>query len=244
MKLKALFKNLLKKVDDILCPQHLTCNLCGAEIFDDGDFCEACKKTLPLNDGMICLNCGRETTIPTKRCYSCSGEWAVDKARSAFGYKDGAEKLIKLLKYGKKRYLAEIIAPYLKNVYVKNMFAPDVITFVPMTEKKQKARGFNQAELIADKLAKSVDKRSIALLFKKKDTEEQKHLDLEARKENLLHCFSVIDKTQVKDKKILIVDDVLTTGATAHALAKVLKAAGAKSVYLLTVASVQKKIAW
>lgn len=240
--MKDFVKKLLKKVDEILCPQHLTCNLCGAEIFDDGDFCEDCKKTLTLNDGMICLNCGRETTIPTKRCYSCSGEWAVDKARSAFNYKDGAEKLIKLLKYGKKRYLAEIIAPYLKNVYLKNMFAPDLITFVPMTEKKQKERGFNQAELLADELAKLVDKRSIALLLKKKDTEEQKHLDLEERKANLLHCFAVIDKNLVKDKSVLLIDDVLTTGATAHALAKVLKAAGAKSVYLLTVASVQKKI--
>lgn len=236
------FEKLATKIDELLCPKHLTCNLCGAEIFDDGDFCEDCLKKIKLNDGVICVNCGRVTNIPVKRCYSCSGEWAIDKARSAFLYEDGAETLIKALKYGGKKYLAEILAPYLKNVYIKNFFAPDIITFVPMTENKVKARGFNQAEVIASALCKIIDNRPIALLLKIKDTPEQKSLDLNERKENLSKCFKVVDKNLVKDKKILLIDDVLTTGATAHAIAKTLKKAGAKTVYLLTVASVQKKI--
>lgn len=242
MSVKDFFKKLAKNIDEIFCPQHITCNLCGAEIFDDGDFCPDCLKIIPKNDGAICTNCGRTTTIPTKRCYSCSGEWAVDKARSAFLYEDGVESLIKAIKYGGKKYLAEVLAPYLKNVYVKNFFAPDIITFVPMTDKKVRKRGFNQAKLLAEELGKLVDNRPIGLLLKIKDTPEQKTLDLEERKENLLHCFKVIDKDLVKDKKILLIDDVLTTGATAHAISKTLKKAGAKSVYLLTVASVQKKI--
>lgn len=242
MKIKEFIKLLLKKTDEVLCPQHYTCNLCGREIFDDGDFCDDCKKEVHLNDGIMCLNCGRVTNIPTNRCYSCSGEWAVDKARSAFLYEDGAERLIKSLKYGKRKFLAEILAPYLKNVYVKNMFAPDIITYVPMHKKKQKQRGFNQSALLAENLAKLIDNRIIALLSKVKETPEQKSLDKKERQENLISCFKIIDKKIVKDKRILIVDDVLTTGATAHALAKILKKYGAKSVYLLTVASVQKRL--
>lgn len=242
MNFKEFFKKLLKKVDRVLCPQRYTCNICGREVFNDEDFCDECKKDVHFNDGIICDNCGRITNIPTKRCYSCSGEWAVDKARSAFLYDDGAEKLIKSLKYGKRKYLAEILAPYLKTVYVNNLFAPDLITFIPMHDKKLKARGFNQAQLLADNLAKSVDNRSIALLLKIKETPEQKTLDKKERQENLISCFKIKDKSLVKNKRILIVDDVLTTGATAHAAAKVLKKAGAETVYLLTVASVQKRI--
>ncbi len=241
-----LFKEFFKKasiiIDKILCPKHFTCNLCGKEIFDDGDFCEDCLKTLYKNDGIICQNCGRATNIPTNRCYSCSGEWAVDRARSAFLYDDGAEKLIKALKYGGKRYLAEIIAPYLKEVYVKNLFAPDCITFVPMTDKKRKQRGFNQAKLLAENLAKAVDIPCESLLIKTKETEDQKSLDLKSRQENLSACFKVKDKSLVKGKKILVIDDILTTGATAHVVAKTLKKAGAETVYLLTVASVQKRL--
>lgn len=242
MKIKDFFRKALIKTDEILCPKHFTCNICGKEIFDGGDFCEECLKTLYVNNGIICQNCGRATNIPTNRCYSCSGEWAVDKARSAFLYEDGAEKLIKSLKYGKKRYIAEIIAPYLKVVYIKYLFAPDIITFVPMTDKKKRKRGFNQAELIALNLSKEVGVMCKDLLVKTKDTEEQKNLDRKSRQENLLSCFKVKDKTAVKGKKILLIDDVLTTGATAHAVSKVLKKAGAESVYLLTVASVQKRL--
>lgn len=242
MKLKLLMKKVLVWIDKLLCPHRLTCNLCGREVYYGEDFCEDCQKKIKLNDGMICENCGRATNIPTKRCYSCSEEWAIDKARSAFLYEDGGEAIIKKMKYGGKKYIAEILAPYLKSVYVKNTFAPDVITYVPMTDRKRKLRGFNQAKLLADSLAKIVDNRSIALLLKTKETEEQKHLDLKERRENLAKCFKVIDKKVVEGKKILLIDDVLTTGATAHAIAKVLKRSGAKSVYLLTATSVQKRL--
>lgn len=67
-------------------------------------------------------------------------------------------------------------------------------------------------------------------------------LDKKERQKNLISCFKVTDKTLVKGKRILVIDDVLTTGATANAVAKVLKRVGAKSVYLLTVASVQKRL--
>lgn len=242
--MKEFFKRLIKKIDQILCPKHYTCNLCGKEIFDDGDFCEECYKNLPFNDGNICINCGRATTIPTKRCYSCNFDWAVDRARSLFLYRDGGEKLIKSLKYGRRKYLAEILAPYLKQVYVKNLFTPDVITAIPMTKKKQRKRGFNQSELLAKNLSSLVDCKYLPLLKKVKETEEQKSLDFGERQLNLQSCYKVIDKNLVKGKRILIIDDVLTTGATAHAAAVRLKKAGAKSVYLLTVTSVQKQIAW
>lgn len=242
MELKTFWKNLKEFIDKLLCPKNLTCNLCGKEVFNDQDFCEDCKKVLKLNDNIYCDCCGRQTNIPTKRCYSCSGEWAIDKARSVFLYQGGAEKLIKDIKYGGKQFLTEILAEYLKDIYIKNYFAPDLITYVPMTLKAQQKRGFNQSRLLGENLAKITDNRCIGLLTKTFDTTDQKELTREERNKNLLKCFKVIDKKQIKDKRILLVDDVLTTGATAHAVAKTLKKAGAKSVYLITIASVQREI--
>ncbi len=241
MGFKDFFKKFIKTADRLMFDKSLTCNLCGEELFIDGDFCKDCEETLILNDSHFCLNCGRKTNISTARCTSCKGEWEIDKARSVYEYAGGAEKLIKALKYGKKQYLAEIVAPKLKTVYIKNMFAPDLITFVPMTEKAMFERGFNQSELLSRELAKLVDNRSIALLLKTKDTVKQQNLSAKDRKKNLIGSFKVIDKDLVKGKRILLVDDVLTTGATAGACAEKLKKAGAKSVYLLTVASVELK---
>lgn len=240
MEIKGLIKSFIDSADKLLYPHNLTCNLCGKEIFDGADFCDECMDKLHFNDHIFCENCGRKTNIPTKRCYSCNEEWAVDLARSVFLYDDGAESLIKAIKYGGKKYLTEVIAPYLKTIYLKNLFAPDYITYVPMTAKKQRKRGFNQSELLAASLCEIIDNRPIDLLIKTRETAEQKELTAEERKENLTRCFKVKDKTLVKDKKVLVIDDVLTTGATAHAVATALKKGGAKSVYLLTVASVQK----
>ena len=127
MKFKALIKKILENIDGVMFDKGLTCNLCGREVFHREDFCKDCLDTIDFNDGPICSCCGRKTPIATKRCDSCKGEWAVDLARSAFTYRGGAEGLIKALKYGGKQYLAEVLAPYLKQVYVENYFAPDFI---------------------------------------------------------------------------------------------------------------------
>lgn len=242
MKFKALIKKILENIDGVMFDKGLTCNLCGREVFHREDFCKDCLDTIDFNDGPICSCCGRKTPIATKRCDSCKGEWAVDLARSAFTYRGGAEGLIKALKYGGKQYLAEVLAPYLKQVYVENYFAPDFITFVPMTDEAIQKRGFNQAYLLARELAKITDNRCIEALLKKKETTQQEQLSAKERQINLEKCFAVTNKWEVFGKLVLLVDDVLTTGATAHACAKALKEAGAKSVYLLTVASVVKRI--
>lgn len=134
-----------------------------------------------------------------------------------------------------------MLAPYLKNVYIENFFAPDIITFVPMSIKAEEKRGYNQSELLADALAKLLSLEAYCTLEKVKDTARQAELDFEERSKNLKGAFKVTDKKFVKGKHVLVVDDVLTTGATSHEVASALKTAGAKSVYLLTVASVSRE---
>ena len=106
-----------------------------------------------------------------------------------------------------------------------------------MSVKAQKRRGYNQSKILAEKLSQIVNVPVLDCLEKKKETARQATLNRAERLKNLTDAFSVTDKKAVKDKTIVIVDDVSTTGATAQAIAKKLKKVGAKSVNLITVAS-------
>ena len=218
-----------------------TCNCCGKEIFE-GYFCKECYENLPFNDGAICDHCGRKVMENEDYCTTCKGKLIhTDKARSVFDYTASAVRLIANLKYKDKPYLADALGELLCDVYVKNNFSADVITFVPMTEKSKRKRGYNQSEMLAEALAKRLDKECVSVLEKTHETKRQATIGREERLVNLKEAFKVLDRKAVKDKKVLIVDDVTTTGSTAETIAIKLKKAGAKSVYLLTVASVAPK---
>ncbi len=237
-------KDFLKSLENFILnkvfPHDLTCNICGCEIFDGQPFCKDCFSKVKFIETSFCEKCGRLTVESQEKCQSCNHEWAVDKARSLFAYLGYGKFLVQNLKYNNARYLADVFAKSLEEVCVKNMFAPDVITFVPMDELSQYKRGYNQAELLATALAKRLNYEVIGGLIKKKQTKNQQSLDFFERQRNLKNTFSVLDKECFKNKKVLLIDDVLTTGATSNEIAQVLKKSGAKSVYLLTLASVTK----
>ena len=234
---RNLFKNVIKAV----FPPHLTCDLCKREVFNGEFLCEDCLKTVKFNEDEICIKCGRANLYKPSACPSCKNERNVDLSRSVFDYKGGGESLVKKLKYSDARYLSEPLAKYLKNVYIKNYFTPDVICFVPSTEKTQYKRGYNQAELLARELCRLVNAKCYDILEKVKDTPHQAGLDLIKRRKNLSGAYALKSRKSFKDKKILLIDDVLTTGATASEIAALFKKRGAKSVYLLTLASVNAR---
>ena len=218
------------------------CVACRKEIFDGGYFCDKCKNELPRNDGVICNHCGRKLNSYSEYCSTCKGTLlSIDKARSAFIYEEPISKLVKDLKYHNARYVADVFVEELSHIYFKNYFNADILTFVPMTEKAKRKRGYNQSELIAERLSEKIGVPNLSCLAKIKETDRQAKLNKEQRRTNLMGAFKVLDKTAVKDKSVVIVDDVTTTGATGEAIASKLKKAGAAAVYLLTVASVPNK---
>lgn len=215
------------------------CVVCKKEIFNESGFCDDCKNTLPFNDHDICDHCGRKLKVAATFCSTCKGNLIyLDKCRSAFDYDKPISTLIKRLKYDNGRYLVDVFSEYLANVYFKNFIGTDVITFVPATEKSIKKRGFNQSQLLAEKVGEKVLVPVVDCLVKVKETDRQAKLNREQRQKNLNQAFKVKDKALVKGKNVLIVDDVTTTGSTAHAISQKLKKAGAKEIYLLTIASV------
>lgn len=229
-----------KLLDKLFCEVRLTCNLCGEEIFSEEYFCKDCLKQLPFNDGAICSRCGRKTPNSTGLCLSCKGENTYfDIARSLFLYKYPINNMIQNFKYNNFRYLAELFAYMMKDVYLKEFFNADIIVAVPMQEKDEEIRGFNQSQLLAEKLSEFISVPvSDEVIIKKKQTPHQVGLDKKHRLKNLESVFKVCNKELIKDKRVLLVDDVLTTGATSMTVSKKLKEGGASAVFLLTIASV------
>lgn len=123
----------LKNIINRLFKVNYTCNLCGRELFNNENFCTECADSLEVNAASICQNCGRSTPTDMERCISCKGAWAVDKARSYYNYNESSRQLIHRYKYYEKRYYVKIFGEQLFELYLKNCFAPDIITFVPMT---------------------------------------------------------------------------------------------------------------
>ncbi len=218
------------------------CISCNREIFDGSYFCEKCKSDLPVLEGTICQHCGRKLKRSQNYCTTCKGKLTnIDKARSVYNYAPPISALIKRMKYKNARYLVEAFAPDMANVYFKNYLNADIVVFVPATKKSYKKRGYNQSELLAREFCKLTNLPLIDCLEKNKETSRQATLNRENRIKNLLDAFKIKDKSAIKDKNVVIIDDVSTTGSTAEIIAKLLKKANAKQVFLLTVASVPPK---
>lgn len=232
-------KDLLLSVRNALFPQNFTCDICGAEIFDGGRFCPACKKTVQFNDKTCCPVCGRKTER-AEICAECKAfAPRYKKGVSALVYSGGGAQLVLKFKRGAK-YLKEYFGQLLQEK-AKLLPACDCITYVPITAKRKRQRGYNQGELLAKEFSARLKIPVAHALTKKRETSDQKSLTMKERAENLHACFAIADRDSVKGKRVLLVDDVLTTGATADEVCRELQIAGAKEIYFMTVASVEYK---
>ncbi|MCD7729598.1 MAG: ComF family protein [Clostridia bacterium] len=232
-------KHFLKNLRDAIFPLNITCDLCGRDTFDGTNLCPECLKTVTFNDKVTCPVCGRKTARP-EICGECK-EIApkFKQGVSALVYDGGGAKLVLKFKNG-NQYLAEWFGSLLQKKTAE-LPACDFITYVPITKKRKFQRGYNQGELLARNLGERLDIPVKNVLNKKRDTDEQKRLSRRDRAENLIGVFEITDKKACKDKTILLVDDVMTTGATANEICRELKIAGAKAVYFAAVASVEYK---
>lgn len=234
----GLKKKLLDFLKEYFCNSDWRCLVCGKEIFDTNKLCENCLSKMPFNDQNICEHCGRKVIAGEKYCSTCKGKLVyIDKGRSVFNYQKPINTLIKRLKYDNQRFIIDYFVEKLTLVYLMNYFNADFITFIPMTEKAYRKRGYNQSYILAKGLSEKVEVPLFGGVVKVKQTKRQATLSRDQRLKNLKDAFRITEKKIIKDKTVLIVDDVTTTGATGEAVAERLKKAGAKIVYLLTVAS-------
>jgi ComF family protein len=172
-----------------------------------------------------------------------------DVAISYGGYDGALRRLVHLLKYEQLRPAADALGNKLAEAITKQAITSDspvLIVPVPLHKTKQRQRGFNQTELLAKSALKQLDDSRFELhagnLRRVRPTVSQTGLTRHQRRENVRGAFVVASPQRVRDRAVLIVDDVYTTGTTLNECARVLRAAGAKQVVVATVARVYRSV--
>lgn len=222
------------KILDLIFPQTIKCFVCGREVSVKGA-CDYCYTHLPWIKGNTCINCGGNVIGDGKVCEDCKKDkYYFLKNYSIFNYTGDLQKVVLSFKSGNKYlgyYLSDIINDYVK----KNKIHFDLIIPMPIHKNRVKSRGFNQSEILVENLK---DKYTIEkdVILRIKDTPHQTGLSRENRKINLKSAFEVIDKEKIKDKTILLVDDIYTTGSTLNECSKTLFKNGAKEIVCLCLA--------
>ena len=200
---------------------YALCGACQDELPWLGAQCSVCALPLPAA-GLTCAHCLRRAPSFARVEAPWRYAFPVDALITRFKHQ-GAWPL--------GRLLGGLLAEHLRHAYLEGLPRPELLLPVPLAAPRLRQRGFNQAALLARWLGGSL---RIAvdddLLRRPRDTAAQQALDAAARKRNLRSAFALADPRRVAGRHLALVDDVLTTGATAEALARLLRQAGAARV--------------
>lgn len=205
------------------------------------DFCQHCQRLGPI----LCESCYQLVEFfwqeDFREFFAKNFERAYfDQIKIMASFKPPFSSLIKALKYHHHGRAAKFLAQMLYfhvNINYQNI---DIISFVPIHPQKRKKRGYNQAQLIAQELSLWSKKPCLDLLIKRKNTKAQAQISSKStRLKRLAGSFvaSSLYENQLLNKRILLIDDVITTGATINSISQVLKDKQAKSINVLTLAS-------
>lgn len=235
-------KKLIKIAQNVLleafAPCEIVCLNCGKDVYDGTGFCPDCTKKLVFNNGKTCKRCGVGIDGDENYCTNCAFDKIYfDRAYSVFSYEGIVQDAILKMKFGNLGSYAKVFAKYLVFLAERNKVEFDLVTFAPMSKKSKRKRRYNQAQLLAYYFCDilNVGDKLVEAVVKTKETTAQEQLGKTERKTNLVGAYKA--SADVKGKRVLVIDDVKTTGATINECAKVLKKAGATSVIALTVAS-------
>lgn len=194
---------------------------------------KACLEFLKPVEGPLCCKCGKKISETKTLCADCENtERVFDGAVSVFEYNNALKESIYRFKYKNKREYGEAFAFMIAENHKKifEYWKPDVVIPVPMHEEKKRVRGYNQAEILARETARILGvSLETDTLIRKNKTVPQKELGIKSRYSNLEGAFEALKP--LDKKKVLLVDDIYTTGATFDSCARVLKSKGASKVY-------------
>jgi len=226
---------------DFFYPKPRVCPLCQKPM-PQREFCKSCREFLEKTR-FKCQICGRILPIEVMLCSDCRKNlFSFTKASGLLPYTGPVKKSMALFKYKNKRYVWDELYDLLAEHCRKNLGEKfDLIIPVPLYQRKLKERGYNQAEILAQNLARRL-KLPLGrdILTKIKDTPAQAKLGYIDRRKNLKGSFAV-KGSFTGGEKVLLVDDVFTTGATAQECTRTLLLAGVDKVYVITMATAVKK---
>ncbi|MGN0497401.1 MAG: ComF family protein [Lachnospiraceae bacterium] len=224
---------------DIIYPRR--CPLCGELLgYGNGQVCRDCLLKLKMVEAPRCFRCGK--TIDSEELEYCQDCFRIPKSYvrgyPVFNYTGNIKKALYDFKYKNQRVYSRFFCDCIYYRYKDDLkaLALDGIVPVPIHKKKKKSRGYNQAELIASHLG---EKLMIPVfpnyLIRVVNTNPQKELSDKERLKNLKNAFK-IGTNKIKLNKVLLVDDIYTSGATIEACTRVLLESGVKEVYYTSIA--------
>jgi ComF family protein len=233
---------------DLLFPP--LCIICRETVREPGSLCPDCWQTISFLDGPCCVSCGLPFELdpgPDTRCATCLARPpAFDHARSVMRYDEHSRDPILALKHADRHDVAPAFARWMARTGADLVAAADVIVPVPLHRRRLWSRRYNQAALLARALAKATGKSfdPLSLIRIRRTPSQGEMPSAKARRRNVRSAFKVVPAlaAAVRDSNILLIDDVLTTGATVDACARALKRSGAKTVNVLTIARVVRPL--
>jgi len=220
------------------------CLLCD-ERCEGQPLCSPCEADLPWLDGR-CTVCA--VPLPSRGlvCGEClKRPPSYDHVEVPWRFAFPVDALITRFKHQARwpygRLLGERLAHHLEHAFAEGLPRPDLLLPVPLARRRLRQRGFNQAQMLADWLSRPLGIATDARVLERVlDTPAQQQLDAATRRRNLRQAFAIATAADVKGRHLALVDDVLTTGATAEALARLLKRAGAERVDVYCLARTPK----
>lgn len=236
-------RNSLLGILDVIFPP--VCHLCREIIPNAGELhiCNGCREKLSPIGSPLCTICGAPfvSTIQADHlCGDCSTTPPnFNAARAAFRFEGAVQELIHRFKYGKRIQLRRPIALLIMEQLgdAVSQWSPDFVIPVPLHDSRLRWRGFNQAILVGELLASRWRIPIVKdVLRRERETREQTTLTGAERARNVRGAFGVADSAMVSGKRVLLVDDVYTTGSTVSECARALKKNGTEKVYVVTMA--------
>ncbi len=222
----------------------------GCELWSRALFCAACAKTLLPISSPFCMVCGAPFDAQLQSAELCAQCRAnryhaappFEASRSLYVFDGAIRQAIHRLKYEGKTALAAPLSHLMRDYlttsstrFVETSVLTHIVA-VPLHARRQRSRGFNQSELLARELAKRIDVPHQQILRRTRPTTPQVELSLRERATNVQGAFALQPNVNIDGARILLIDDVHTTGATLKECAQVLKAGGAAKVFCLTLA--------
>jgi ComF family protein len=230
---------LASSVIDLLLPPR--CLACGTAVSEAATLCAACWRGLTFLGAPCCACCGAPFEFDLGESALC-GECvrrrpAFDRARAALRYDDSSRKLILGFKHGDRLHSAPAFGQWLNRAGAELIRDADATVPVPLHWTRLFARRFNQAAVLANALHAAGGPPAMPdALIRTRRTPPQGKGNREARRRNVAAAFTVNPRREVKGKRLVLIDDVLTTGATVAECARALKRRGAARVDVLTLA--------
>lgn len=224
---------------DLVLPPR--CLACGVTVGAVGTLCPSCWRGITFLGAPRCACCGYPFAFDLGEgglCGACAAHTPpYDRARAAMRYDDASRNLVLALKHGDRLHLAPALAQWMRRAGAELLGDADWLVPVPLHWTRLFARRYNQAAVLAQALARAgAPPVAAECLIRRRRTPSQARKNAAARRRNVAGAFRVRKPGEVRGKRIVLIDDVLTTGATVEECARALKRAGAARVDVLALA--------